>query len=56
MFAMTPRRLRRRRILVIPPSVKQVWLFLLANALYMTGVGWVAAQDMGDPAWGNVRE
>jgi hypothetical protein len=47
----TPRPLRRRRILLVPRFARYQWASMLLLAVYMNVVGWLAAQDLGDEQW-----
>jgi hypothetical protein len=39
------------RILIVSRSLKLIWFFMLADAIYINVVGWFAAQDLGDARW-----
>jgi hypothetical protein len=48
---MTPRHLRRMRILIVSPFIVGLWGAMLLLAIYTNVVGWLAAQDLGDARW-----
>jgi hypothetical protein len=50
-IVVTPRRLRRMRILIVPPFIVGLWAAMLLLAIYTNVVGWFAAKDLGDARW-----